>query len=224
MKTKEKQMKTKETYKIVLLLATESVESKLLLNYDKLYYDDGHLDLDGEVFSQHLYVVCDKFKEGDNIVCVENGEISKRMNINKKGRTGTCVFTNSNDGSIWVKIIATTDKSLNLPLIPESFIPIYIKAHNNSQHKAGTFQGFLNNPITEVDLEYEDVVANNPNIEYDYQGIKINPNNEVIIIQPNIHKEYSTDEVIELLKKFDYQFTNNTNSDNWYKNWISENL
>lgn len=33
-------------------------------------------------------------------------------------------------------------------------------------------------------------------------------------------KTYTEQEVVELLKKFDSQFTHNVNSDQWYSNWV----
>jgi hypothetical protein len=36
-------------------------------------------------------------------------------------------------------------------------------------------------------------------------------------------KNYTEKEVVELLKKFDRQYTHNTNSDEWYVKWINDN-
>lgn len=34
-------------------------------------------------------------------------------------------------------------------------------------------------------------------------------------------KKHTDKQVVELLKKFDIQFTNNVNSDGWYAKWLS---
>ncbi len=191
-------MKTK-TYKIILLPSENS--SKLLLNYKTLHYDDGNLDLDGEVFSQHLYIISNEINEGDNIVCIKNGTIANQMGINKTGRTGICVFPNGNDGSVWVKIIASTDKSLELPWIPKLFIFNYIEKYNR------------NNIIAEVELECENVVSNN-------QNIKINSDGSIIIHHQV--KTYTKKEVIELLKQRGNDFAND--KEYTLDQWIEENL
>jgi hypothetical protein len=104
------------------------------------------------------------------------------------------------------KVIATTDSSLfdymgdfdyyknhNIVKIPQSFIEGYIEEYN---------KGHI---IDSVEVELED---NNYNIgcsefhreNYYKQNLKLTPNNEVIVVQPE-EKMYSKDEVKELCAK-----------------------
>lgn len=122
----------------------------------------------------------------------------------------------------YLKIIATTDKSLSitesnvsftdrdiqvvLPWIPESFIKAYVES---------------NGEIDEVMVEYSSIPADRAPNGWDTY-VETTEDNEVIISLPK-KKIYTRDEVIKLIKKF-----NNRLSDqvwlNFDDDWIKENL
>ena len=118
---------------------------------------------DGEWKTQHLYILSDeKIKEGDWCLNLDTNDIFK---LGKYGVNNA------------KKIIATTDTSLGLPLIPESFIKYYISEYNKG------------NIITDVEVEYEDN-GEEGWIGDDYNGepfwnekleLKVNPDNTINI-------------------------------------------
>lgn len=143
---------------------------------------------------QHLYITSnEEIKEGDyayhkilgigRIVILYGEECFQTIKLHP------------NDGSVttpWKrnipdikKIIATTDKSLNLPLIPQSFIEKYIEEYNKD------------NTITEVLVEVEP--------DYNQLGesiweLKLNSQNEITIKQQK--DSYTREEVIYILSKY----------------------
>ncbi len=111
---------------------------------------------------QHLYILSDEeIKIGDWVIEYQS-----------KDSVGEVHFINSEyilSKDIQKKIIATTDNSLGLPLIHDSFLPPFIKAYNEGKQ------------ITEVDLEMQ--------ISYHQEEIcdggyivKKRPDNTVIIV------------------------------------------
>lgn len=113
----------------------------------------------------------------------------------------------------WKKIIATTDKSLNLPLIHDSFLPPFIKAYNEGK------------AITEVDLEMCGG-TNDRFIQKEWR-IKTRPDNTVIIHES---KKYSKEEVVKLLNGMAEYITNEVLADDYMptiedtNKWIDKNL
>lgn len=131
-----------KTRKIVMLHSTNpariwqhyNTKRLSLRDYDTSYY------LSENLYGNHLYILSDEaIKEGD--WCINN-------NNNDTLYQPNCLGDNSN----WKKVIATTDTSLNLPLIPQNFIKLYIEQYN------------LGSIITEVKVEYEN--NNTVNIKF----------------------------------------------------------
>lgn len=115
--------------------------------------------------SQHLYLVCeDDIKEEDWYYFTETSFVRKSKTLKACNHPS------------YKKILATTDKSLNLPGIPQSFLQSYV------QKQGG---------IKEVELEMQ-VWS-----QYDFDGeyikieptIKLTPNNEVSIVYESPEEE-----------------------------------
>lgn len=205
----------------VVMLPTEKA-SKIGLNKDKLYFTDRAVQYE----SQHLYIISDEeIKEGDYVYveslgiikCSESLLRNKDIKNDKKG-----------------KVIATTDTSLEylkeypcggwdggqlvpnvplphkLPLIPESFINLFIERYNEG------------NIIDKVEVELID----NGHEEWygdDYNGEPIW--NEKIEVTIPIPKEcWSREEVITIIKTF-AEYCQQSD-DNCYKEieWIGKNI
>lgn len=149
---------------------------------------------------QHLYIIANEEIEfGDYHIATH------LLNESEALRSKALAFTDQEqldainamggyDKSGARKVIASTDKSLGLPLIPESFVLAYIKAYNN--HK----------PITEVNLEMYRRGRNSDGIDADLTGgliihkedywvLRVREDNTVIIHQC---KNYSNEEVLNL--------------------------
>ena len=164
----------------------------------------------------NLYITSDdEIKEGDWYMCWEtiNGVPSKHE-ISNKTLNSFC-----KDAENYKKIVATTDKSLNLPSPSEQFIQKYIESYNKG------------NVITEVTVEYEEYMKQgifNKGDDTHYFDVKINPDN-TINIKP-IKDNYSREEVIILLQNvikdsYSYELEEHHGGD--YRNlkkWIEENL
>ena len=121
----------------VIMLPTEKATHIIYCNVHKqLHYwveETEPISIKSEI-GQHLYLVSDEeIKEGDWFVSLKIKGIYKANPENVK--------TLSNYKVEYIhKIIATTDKSLGLPLVNHDFIEAYVKAEGN---------------INEVMVEYE---------------------------------------------------------------------
>lgn len=123
----------------------------------------------------HLYVLSnEKIKKGDYYIDDIN-EVRKSITSDKE-------YWESRPN--YKKIIATTDKSLNLYQIPENFIRHYINKYN---------QG---NIITEVLVEYN--YLGGLGGQYQIKKLKVNPDN-TITIHP-VKDSWNREEVISLLE------------------------
>lgn len=193
-------MKTTKTHPVVILDTEKASYIKLApkgefdmhrkLERDELFFANEFSEYGYP--SKHIYIISDEeIKEEDYAYHQLDGKIIK-------------VTKENIDGDIrrfgYKKIIASTDKSLGLPdnytldqlnlqipQIPESFIKVYIEAYNNGK------------PITEVDLEYEelsddDMLRFGLNVENDEQWfrLKTRSDNTVIIHQS---KTYTRDDM-----------------------------
>lgn len=225
-------MKTKETFKIVMLPTEKaSIITKHINGKSLSYAPDNGLEVyykGVNSIPQHLYIISDdKIKEGDFYMNRFN-QIHQASDIN---------LTSQEEWNTCKKIVATTDKSLIankgldpfsgkpdlLPQIPESFIKAYIKAYNDE-----------GKPITEVDLEYEDKgreewwgsSEGGEPIWVEGYKLKTRPDNTVIVHQS---KMYSRDEIIILFHKHLKDSSTSVEPFNnllkkQLDNWISENL
>lgn len=152
-------MKTKE-FKVVML-PTEKATNIAIFNNDYLQDDDNNFrnyTKEG-VNKQHLYIVSNDKINKDGELCystIEKRFINNQLlDATSKGR---------------LKLLASTDSSVGLPSIPESFIQAYIKSYNESKI------------IEEVELEMEESTVEFEDNSLTYKKwIKTNSNNEVII-------------------------------------------
>ncbi len=130
-----------KTFKMVML-PTE--KAKIHLSSKEILIESisftGYSDLYKSI-PQHLYIISDEELKIGDVPYIRNGmmqfeHISTRIKKEKE-----IEVLESLDAK---KIIATTDKTLDLPLIPDSFLPTYINRYNEG------------NQIKEVDLEMEE--------------------------------------------------------------------
>ncbi len=138
----------------LIMLPTDKADGCLLKGYislqrhPKQFFTQEYLQSSGRT-SEHLYILSnDKIKEGDWFYCKQTNTIQQCFS-NKKGIL-------NEKYSFYKKIIATTDKSLNLPQIPEWFIEYLIEQYNKS------------NKITYVNVEYETDLSNSPYTSDEY--------------------------------------------------------
>jgi len=167
---------------------------------------------------QHLYFLSDEeIKEGDWYM-TEIPHTIWQYDRNK----------GLSSGRGWnKKIIATTDKSLNLPHTSDSFIEKYVEEYNKG------------NIITEVMVEYEEIHRETdeiigmdglPNGLLYYEcNLKINPKDNTITIRKT-KDSWNREEVVELMAKAFYtdcRVWRNRYQD-WeevdFDKWIEENL
>lgn len=169
--------------------------------------------------SKEIYITSDEeIKEGDWVLNTSSNEIYQCNDASK-----------SNQYKHNKKIIATTDKSLNidissefqkkhyikefkyLPQLSQEFIEKYIKEYNKG------------NIITDILVEYAQDLNSVKKISNDLQTwnykLKISKDN-TITIHP-IKESYNREEVIELLYKSRFH---KDSSDEKFDNWIKDNL
>ncbi len=157
-----------------------------LINIDKAYQYYN---------KQHLYIVSDeKIKEGDYWF----NSITKDIGISNF-KLGIPLEWDST-----LKIVSSSDRSLGLPLIHDSFLPPFIKAYNEGK-KIEELNLELNEPVCKCDtqeklykcpyacLSGEDCKAPNPNNDFYGLSPKVRKDNTVIIHQS---KTYSKEDMI----------------------------
>lgn len=140
----------------VLLLNTKNISKLWSYKERNLYYNQANFNDIDETIYKHLYLTSNKeIKKNDYFICnktimqaVRNYDKSENLEINK--------------------IEATTDKSLELPLIPESFIKKYIEK-----------QGQVNEIMIEIE-EFGGQIINNE-LKSITTTIKTRNDNTVII-------------------------------------------
>ncbi len=159
-----------KTFPLVMLPTEKAIDNNLVLSYEKKLYDLRNVHkssiVKGEL--QHLYVLSDEESK-------RNGTIFLNTNTNKIGKISTYA-------SGCFDIIATTDKTLGLPLIHDSFLPPFIRAHNDK------------NPILEINLEmvdkgFEEWDDNTGAYWVENLQIKTREDNTVIIHQSKAYTE-----------------------------------
>jgi hypothetical protein len=207
---KKQVMKKKENYFVVML--TTNKESDIWESkHGRLHYQEANFNDPDECKNQHLYIISnEEIKEGDWCINTNKDTILQINNI-----------TSSTQGlEYWKKIIATTDPSLNLPQLPESFIQAYIKAYNEG------------NPITEIALEMEEGLHKGEEIDKSYpkefiealNTPKTREDNTVIVHQSKTYsREERDNDIIKALQLYDSR-VNQTYSVEKLKKWIEENL
>lgn len=146
-------------------------------------------------------------------------------------RVEKAVYDNTYLTRDWKKVVATTDKSLQLPSIPESFLKEYVEK---------------NGSINEVEIEYtclkhywkdrsniDNIIVYNLedvgryNCIFDFYPSKpiLNNNNEVITSQPK--ETWTRDEVITLMETafdegFSYSLIPGTRSKTKFNTWLQQ--
>ena len=186
-------MKEYKKHKVIMLSIKDTSKeikeypSPIALYDDELFHKHSCMYTLEKAIFQHLYILSDdKIKVGDWIT--DTNKVYEAPEI---------------DAFIgFKKIIASTDISLELPQIPQSFINTYIEEYNND------------NIIDEVNVEY---------IYYNEEGsVRINMGNTINISL--IKDSYSREEVILLINKF---LSDNIKTpilkDNFDK-WIEQNI
>ncbi len=193
-----------ENVSVVILntLILNKDNNKLVLNKNECWAAGNDTDI---LIPQHLYILSDEeIKEGDYFYSI-------RLLIEK-------AIINYSSKEHFGKIIATTDKSLNLPLIHGSFLPPFIKVYNEGKQ------------ITEVDLKMNRITVfpgTNSNKKETYQELelKTRPDNTVIVLES---KKYSRDEVVKLFERLgedlEKKYKSIENPSTAINKWIQENL
>lgn len=183
------------------------------LSFDKKYFTQEYLKYN-QAKAYHLYILSDeKIKEGDWIF--KANAFNDGRGMIKQAEKGVTSERFSSLG--WLKIIATTDKSLTYYL-PEDINKIGAE-HNLPQPSQDFIQKFIEeynkgNVITEITVEYNmvmpqfngdrtdgkiiDEISLNPK-DNTLSVIKINYSDNTINIKP-IKDSWSREEVINLLK------------------------
>ena len=87
-----------------------------------------------EIIFNHLYFTSDdELQKGDKMMM--NGSIIREVKINALSKI-VCTLNGTHSTAVCKKIVATTDESLGLPLIPESFVENYVKSNGQIKETA----------------------------------------------------------------------------------------
>lgn len=170
-------------------------------------------------YAQHLYILSDdKIEEGDWYI-----EEDIFYN-NPLQASSECVETINQAPHNWKKIIATTDKELDLPSPSQSFIEKYITEYNKG------------NVIKDVLVEYEEMSGEELGVDPAYYPLeerlelKTNPKDSTITIT-KCKDSWSREELKELTKRaFLYGHDKGDSSqvladkDQAFNEWFEENL
>jgi len=164
---------------------------------------------DGDKVPQHLYITSDE-------------EIKERDWYwnNTRESVVQCKYSRVELSSKDVKIIATTDPSLNLPQIPQSFISLYIEEYNAGRKIEKIWVEYHHDYIGKCIPDEEGCHCYN-------NSLKINPDN-TISIEP-IKDSWTREEVVELIKQslnviIASHHMHREIYNNELDNWIKENL
>ena len=194
----------------------------------------------GESQGRHLYILSEDKINDDNWFVKMNYKGGKPT-LYQECKKAFCnsEWLNSSDVKDVFKVIATTDKSLliekrddtfkmayGLPQIPQSFIEQFISSYNEGKI------------ISEVMVEYDEEELYTRNIPRAglkpenrdmWVSLKTNPDNTINI--KLIKDNFSRDEVIELLKKFNDRFGTlglvgdfKSQDEPKFDKWIEQNL
>ena len=170
----------------------------------------------------HLFILSDEEIKKKEWLYDEFGLRQARWDTNGIG-------TKPTDGNNQYKVIATTDSTLNLPLIPESFIALYIEKYNKGN--------VIDRMLVEYDIiqktTYEEATASdggyyNRPIITETEKLKINPSDNTISIQRK-KESWTREEVISEIKKINNVWSSlltarNANLENDINDWVEENL
>lgn len=183
-------MESKMKCKVVMLDAVftqkqnqiikQSGNIKLPISYNSAVYDIGY-----GAKPQHLYLISD-----EEIQVGDSWYNSDKNTIQTWNEYTESVFKVLVDLKHLHKIVATTDSSLNLPLIPQSFIEKYVEVN-----------GKIEEVMIEVIIETHDWEADDgyPYSEVISRIVKTRKDNTVIISK--VKDTWNYDEVVLLLEK-----------------------
>ena len=163
----------------VIMLSTEN-QSRLFKCADNILQSQPGLQYSFEpIKAQHLYIISDdEIKEGDWIMHADKNIFLHNL---------PC----GNNLHWWIKIIATTDTSLNLPQPSQQFIEKYIQAYNKGEI------------ITDVLVEYEADLSTITKVDYGLQHwdykLKINSKDNTITIK-KLKDNWSREELEVIFK------------------------
>jgi hypothetical protein len=208
--------------KCKVAMLTTKKQAKLAISYSKLHkYGEYSTMISSEFVFKHLYVTSkDEIKKGDwvlyDVSAYDNPSyelyfLGKIRDTSEVGQANCHYIIEKNKSygarCAWhcedcKKVIATTDASLNLPTIKQSFIDKYI-----TQYNAG-------NSINNVLVEYYEEI-HNP--KYDIWIPKLNSNNEITIKKAK--NCWNEEEIIALLEKYNLDL-----SDDNLIDWVEKNL
>jgi hypothetical protein len=174
----------------VVMLSTKDAKAPILsyLNDKSIQYFPGTVWSNSDLTKRHLYITSnEEIKSGDKCYNSYDGQIWEY-------RDSPCPMPYWGNKDTLKKIIATTDTSLGIALIPEQFINYFIKEYNKG------------NVIKEVLVEYEEYEIKQ--IEWfqeapythKYKELKIKLNSDNTINIKPIKDSWSREEVVKLLK------------------------
>lgn len=187
----------------VVLLPTN--EEAVICGVKELHYRGEHPQIDS-LQNQHLYVTSDE----------EIKEYERFLNSRNELCVGRSNYAHPKCDR---KIIATTDKSLDLPQLSQQFIEKYIEEYNKG------------NVITEVMVEYIEKIHNlhsGANAQWEEEILKVNSKENTITIKKvkdswnrEEHSKSLSDLGRDLSRKFNLPFED---SFKFTMKWIEENL
>lgn len=202
----------KEKHKIVMLSTNKKSNIHLTIKKNFLYQSINCFTQENKINfdSKHLYITSDKeIEKGDWYITNyvnEPNEVERNKIIKSKN--------NKKLHYKYSKIIATTDISLNIPLIPQSFIEKYIKEYNKS------------NIITEVNVEYQEILDMSivENTNKTINILKVDTNNIINIysIKDSWNREEVKAIIIDLQNKAYVYGANSSRIENYIKEKYSE--
>lgn len=164
---------------IIIMLPTENKENAKLAiskNHENLISifnkDD---DKYNQWKCQHLYIISDEeIKEDGWVYSIITKDVFQLINTSTTGK--------------WLnKIILTTDPSLNLPLIPNDFIELYIESYNNGN----VIEDVIVEIVINSGISMLDISDDYPFPDSYYIKVSITP----------IKQSFTREEVIEILKQ-----------------------
>ena len=198
-----------KTIKGKVVLFDTKDRTNILQHIYGLEYYENPIKSSFNTINKHLYITSDEDIEECDWIITENSKDICMVGTNY-GRLENAK-----------KVIATTDESLNLPLIPQSFIENYIKEYNKG------------NVIENIEIEIEPInqpeafkIKSNINYKGNFKS-KINSNNEISI--KSIKDSWTREEVEALLYKhgvytFRFAGIQGIYDDKLTDNFIKENL
>jgi len=151
---------------------------------------------------QHLYFTSnEEIKEHDTIICIVDG-VNQGKIVQNLTSHGALVYTKV---AFWVKIVASTDSSLGLPEIQQSFLEEYVKSNGSIKSvKLQTYTQKYRNWVdtTHLSLTEANEVIVLPEPERGIVITKDSVTAQALKTVPDFGKKKVVDEVEEAAKKY----------------------